>query len=40
MSESDRPILARLLAAGEFVIRFEEQGILVAQRVRPPRAAV
>lgn len=36
MGETDTPILARLLGNGEFVIRSEEQGILVAQRVRPP----
>ncbi|HEV2760083.1 MAG TPA: DUF2079 domain-containing protein [Acidimicrobiales bacterium] len=36
MSDSDRPILARLLSDGEFTIRLEEQGIVVAQRVRAP----
>ncbi len=36
MGDSDRPILARLLSDGEFTIRLEEQGILVAQRVRAP----
>ncbi len=36
MSDLERPILSRLLADGEFVIRFEEQSILVAERVRPP----
>ncbi len=39
MSDTDRPMLARLLADGEFVIRFEEQSILVAQRVRAPTGA-
>jgi uncharacterized membrane protein len=36
MSDTDRPILARLLADGEFVIRYEERSIVVAQRARPP----
>ena len=36
LNETDKPILARLLATGEFVIRFEEQNIVVAERVRPP----
>jgi uncharacterized membrane protein len=36
MNDSDRPIFARLIGDGEFDIRFEEQSIVVAQRVRPP----
>lgn len=36
MNETDKPILARLLDSGEFVVRFEEQSIVVAERVRPP----
>lgn len=36
MNDTDKPILARLLADGEFVIRFEEQNIVVAERVRAP----
>ena len=36
MSDTDRPLLTRLVADGEFVIRFEEQNIVVAERVRAP----
>jgi len=39
MNDTDRPILARLLENGEFAIRFEEQNIVVAERVRPPAPA-
>ncbi|MDP1806254.1 MAG: hypothetical protein Q8K72_13865, partial [Acidimicrobiales bacterium] len=36
MNETDKPILARLLDSGEFVVRFEERSIVVAERVKPP----
>ncbi len=36
MSDSDRPILTRLLSNGEFAVRYEEQSIVVAERVRAP----
>ena len=36
MNETDKPILARLLGNGEFTVRFEEQNIVVAERVNPP----
>jgi uncharacterized membrane protein len=36
MNDTDKPILARLLGNGEFAVRFEEQNIVVAQRVQPP----
>jgi hypothetical protein len=39
MNETDKPILARLLGNGEFAVRFEEQNIVVAERVRPPAPA-
>ena len=36
MSDTDRPIFARLVADGEFAVRYEQQNIVVAERVRPP----
>ena len=36
MHDIDKPILARLVGNGEFAVRFEEQNILVAERVKPP----
>ncbi|MGI8808064.1 MAG: DUF2079 domain-containing protein [Acidimicrobiales bacterium] len=39
MNENDRPIFTRLLADGEFSIRFEAQSIVVAQRVKSPSSS-
>jgi uncharacterized membrane protein len=39
MNDTDKPILARLLGNGEFAVRFEEQNIVVAERVKPPAPA-
>jgi uncharacterized membrane protein len=39
MNDTDKPILARLLGNGEFAVRFEQQNIVVAERVKPPAPA-